>query len=257
MNDEQRNPTEALERYAMDRGYQEPSWEDIGAIDAEYVSALAKLSAVPWRRNHLEAKTKELILLALASAVTLLDRETVSLQVQRALDRGAGADEIMTVLELSSVLGVHSCTVGVPILLEEMEALGIEPPEALGAPDRRATELKEAFIEKRGYWSELWEGVLAFDPDFFEAYMDLSAVSAENATLDAKTREFVFTAIDASTTHLFEPGLRIHIRNALELGATPDELVEVLELTSVIGGLTPGVGVAEYLKVIDGQGHQR
>ena len=41
--------------------------------------------------------------------------------------------------------------------------------------------------------------------------------------------------IDAATTHLYEPGLRQHIRNALRYGATKEEIMEVLELVSVLG----------------------
>jgi alkylhydroperoxidase/carboxymuconolactone decarboxylase family protein YurZ len=44
---------------------------------------------------------------------------------------------------------------------------------------------------------------------------------------------------------LYEPGLRIHIRNALKHGATKEELMEVFELVSVLGmhSITMGVPV--------------
>ena len=48
-------------------------------------------------------------------------------------------------------------------------------------------------------------------------------------------RELIYTAFDVSATHMFEPGLRQHIRNALALGATREELMEVFELASGIG----------------------
>ena len=54
-------------------------------------------------------------------------------------------------------------------------------------------------------------------------------------------RELIYTAFDASATHMFEPGLRQHIRNALALGATREELMEVLELASGIGVQAFGV----------------
>ena len=53
----------------------------------------------------------------------------------------------------------------------------------------------------------------------------------------------MYIAIDAATTHLYEPGLRIHIQNALKLGATTEEIMEVFQLTSVLGMHTCTVGV--------------
>ena len=42
-------------------------------------------------------------------------------------------------------------------------------------------------------------------------------------------------AFDASATHLYVPGLKLHMRNAVRHGATAEEIMEVLEIASVIG----------------------
>ena len=39
----------------------------------------------------------------------------------------------------------------------------------------------------------------------------------------------IYIAIDASTTHMYEPGLKVHIRNALKYGATKAEIMEVYQ----------------------------
>ena len=39
-----------------------------------------------------------------------------------ALGYGATREEVLEVIELASVIGIHSCTVGVPILLDELAA---------------------------------------------------------------------------------------------------------------------------------------
>jgi alkylhydroperoxidase/carboxymuconolactone decarboxylase family protein YurZ len=63
--------------------------------------------------------------------------------------------------------------------------------------------------------------------------------------LEPKVRELIYVAIDAATTHLHAAGTRIHIRNALALGATKEEILEVLELITVLGihSLTLGLPV--------------
>ena len=104
-------------------------------------------------------------------------------------------------------------------------------------------ELKSEFIKNRGYWSEFWEDVLELDENFFAAYSKFSSIPAKTNALSPKIREFIYIAIDASTTHLYLPGLKLHMENALSLGATRDEIMEVLEMTSVLGIHTCTLGV--------------
>jgi alkylhydroperoxidase/carboxymuconolactone decarboxylase family protein YurZ len=56
-----------------------------------------------------------------------------------------------------------------------------------------------------------------------------------SGALDRKTIEFLFIAVNASCTHMYAPGVRTHIRKALELGATREEIMAVLQVVSVIG----------------------
>ena len=141
----------------------------------------------------------------------------------------------MEVLELTSVLGIHSCSLGVPILLEEMQATGKGGPLPTGELTAEQEKLKAKFTELRGYWSPIWDAVLRMSPDFFAAYLEFSGVPWKKGPLEPKVKEFIYIAIDAATTHLYEPGLRIHIRNALNYGATGAEIMEIFELISVLG----------------------
>ena len=112
------------------------------------------------------------------------------------------------------------------------------------ALSKKQEELKERFETERGYWSEeIWAAVLRLDEDFFEAYLNFSAVPWKRGLLSPKVKELIYIAIDASTTHLYEPGLRQHIRNALKYGATQEEVMEVFELVSVLGIHTCTMGV--------------
>jgi alkylhydroperoxidase/carboxymuconolactone decarboxylase family protein YurZ len=53
--------------------------------------------------------------------------------------------------------------------------------------------------------------------------------------------------VNAAATHLYEPGTRIHMENALKLGATPEEIMEVLALVSVLGVHTIAMGLPVLL----------
>ena len=118
----------------------------------------------------------------------------------------------------------------------------------------RRAELKARFIEKRGYWAGFWDYLLALDPDFFEAYLNYSALPWTNGVLEPKLKEFVYIAIDVATTHLYEPGMRIHIRNALSYGATPREILEVIKVVSGMGVHTMTLGVPALRRALERRG---
>ena len=118
----------------------------------------------------------------------------------------------------------------------------------MGLMDDRRRELREAFIDARGFWTPLWEGVLELDSDFFEAYTQFSSVPWTSGVLEPKVKELIYTAFDVAATHLYTPGLRQHIRNAIGYGATREEIMEVIELASELGMHACEVGVPILLE---------
>lgn len=108
--------------------------------------------------------------------------------------------------------------------------------------------LRDTFIAERGYWAPFWDGLLSLDPDFFDSYLRFSSVPWKTGPLEPKIKELIYVAIDAATTHLYEPGLRQHIRNAISYGATREEVMEVLELVSVLGIHACTLGVPVLLE---------
>ena len=224
------------------RGYWNEFWEGLLTLDSNFFEAYLKFSSIPWTSGVLEPKVKEFIYIAIDSATTHLYEPGLRIHIENAFKHGATKEEIMEVYQLTSVLGMHTCTVGVPILIEEIKNAGNEQELQLNLNEHQ-TKLKEEFQEKRGYWNEFWEGLLSLDPDFFEAYLKFSSIPWTNGVLEPKIKEFIYIAIDSATTHLYEPGLRIHIENAFKYGAKKEEIMEVFQLTSVLGMHTCTVGV--------------
>lgn len=94
-----------------------------------------------------------------------------------------------------------------------------------------------------GDWNPLWTTFAQWDPEFLEAYLQLRNVPFKKGPLPRKFKELILVAINAATTHLYAPGVRRHIRNALEHGATREEILEVIELTTVLGIHSSNVAV--------------
>ncbi|HVW17995.1 MAG TPA: carboxymuconolactone decarboxylase family protein [Solirubrobacteraceae bacterium] len=233
------------DEFIDNRGYWSPFWEGLLTSDEDFFESYLRFSSVPWRSGPLDPKVKELVYIAVDAAATHLFVPGIRQHIKQALALGATADEIMEVLELTSTLGIHACNIGVPILVEELEAAG--QPLSLEL-DERQEALKADFTEKRGYWHPFWHEILALDPDFFESYIHFSSVPWVSGTLEPKVKELIYTAFDVSATHLYEPGLRLHIKNAIGYGATKEEVLEVMELASVIGIHSCVVGVPMLLE---------
>lgn len=242
------------EEFIDARGYWNPFWESLLELDEDFFAAYTQFSSVPWRNGPLDPKIKEFVYIAVDAAATHLYVPGIRQHVKRALELGATAGEIMEVLELTATLGIHACTVGVPILVEELEAVGKPVSRELSA---RQEEIKAEFTEKRGYWNSFWDEMLWLDPEFFDAYTRFSSVPWTSGTLEPKVKELIYTAFDVSATHLYVSGLRQHIRNALDYGATREEVLEVIELASVIGIHSCTVGVPILVEELAGEGAAR
>lgn len=87
----------------------------------------------------------------------------------------------------------------------------------------------------KGDWNPLWDQLLALDPQFMEAYLNFRSVPQKNGPLPQKYKELILVAINAATTHLYGPGVRRHMQNAFAHGATPAEVLEAIQLTTVMG----------------------
>jgi alkylhydroperoxidase/carboxymuconolactone decarboxylase family protein YurZ len=216
-----------------------------------YFERVLCFTAHAWRRGPLPPRIKALILLAVDSAASHLWWPGAANDVRRALALGAGTAEVLETLELTSTMGIHAANTGVPILLEELAAAG--RPLDLDSPlSHRQEEIKREFTEKRGYWSSFWDGLLVLDPEFFAAYTAMSSHPWEHGTLERKVKELIYCAFDASATHMFRPGLRQHVANALRYGASAEELMEVFELASGIGVESFALALPALREAIEG-----
>ena len=217
------------------RGTWSELWESILLLDPEFLDAYKDFSSVPWRanHNHLDDKTKELIFIAVDAAATHMYAPGVRQHIKAAFRAGATPREIMEVIELTSTLGIHAMNIGVPILAQVLAEQGMRTGPA--PLDEHQQRIKADFEQHRGYWHEFWDELLELDPDLFEAYTKFSSVPWQQGTLSPKVKELVYIAFDTAATHLYVPGLKLHIENAIGYGATPQEILEVMEIASVIG----------------------
>jgi alkylhydroperoxidase/carboxymuconolactone decarboxylase family protein YurZ len=248
LSDHQRN---LKAEFIENRGYWFPFWQQILEMSPEFFETYCNFSSVPWKTGPLEPKVKEMIYIAMDIATTHLYLPGTRIHMANALKHGATKEELMEVLQIVSVLGIHSMTEGLPILVDELQKADMGGEIEAIELDERALAHKQEFIDNRGYWMPIWETLLKLSPDFFKAYLDLSSVPWKTGVLEPKIKELIYVAIDIATTHLFLSGTRIHMRNALKHGATKDEIMEVIALVSICGMHSATEGVPILVEELD------
>jgi alkylhydroperoxidase/carboxymuconolactone decarboxylase family protein YurZ len=217
-------------------------WDDVLATlrewDPEWAETCAKMTTNPWRSTVLPRKTLELIGVALNAACTNLNPEGTRRHIRAALRAGASREEILMVLKMASVLAIHSCSLGAPILLEAAKAAGVKPTPkpAIATP---ACDQVRAI----GQWNDAWNPFVELDPIWTDQFMATGAGIYASGLMTPKLIELLSIALDASYTHMYAPGTRRHIKAALEVGATMEEIMEVLKLCVAQGVQSCNMGV--------------
>ena len=205
---------------------QDSAWDTFREWDPEYAEAYGRMAANPWTNGILSLKEIELICIAIHLACTSLNAAGTRRHIHAALEAGATRDEILELIKMGSALAIHSCSLGAPILLQEARAAGVQ----LTAHDH---EVSTPFCDRMramGQWNTAWDPFFEIDPGWTDQFFALGAALYQKGLLTPKFIELLSIAYDASFTHMYEPGTRRHIKTALQLGASMEEIMEVLKL---------------------------
>jgi alkylhydroperoxidase/carboxymuconolactone decarboxylase family protein YurZ len=217
----------------------DPALEQLRQWEPAWAETCVTMTTNPWTTGVLSPKFIELVSVGLNAACTNLNPDGTRRHIRAALAAGATRDEILFVLKCASVMSIHSCSLGAPILLEEAKAAGVEPI-------RRATPAATPACDKMkaiGQWNVAWDPFYVLDPVWTDAFMATGIGIYASGVLPPKEVELLSIAFDASYTHMYAPGTRRHIQAALKDGATMEEVMEVLKLCVVQGVQACNLGV--------------
>jgi alkylhydroperoxidase/carboxymuconolactone decarboxylase family protein YurZ len=206
--------------------------------DPDWTAACVRMSTNPWTSGVLDIKFIELISVGLNACCTSLDAEATRRHIRAALTAGATREQIVFVLKCATVVSLHSCSVAAPILLEEAHAARLEPASPRDMPTPAVDAMRAA-----GQWNDAWQPFLELDPGWTDEAMAIGIGIYGSAVFTPKEIELLSIALDASYTHMYVPGIRRHIRAALQAGVTVTEIMEVLKICVAHGVQSCNLGV--------------
>jgi alkylhydroperoxidase/carboxymuconolactone decarboxylase family protein YurZ len=209
-----------------------PALDQLRAWEADWAQACLKMTTDPWTNGILPLKEVELVCIAVNAACTNLQADATRRHIRAALAAGATREEILMVLKMASLLSIHSCSLGAPILLEEAKTAGVQPAgrSSAGVVTPICDRLRAA-----GQWNDAWTPFYDLDPSWTEQFMAVGIPVYAGGVLSPKLAELLSIAFDASYTHMYAPGTRRHIKAAFAHGATIEEIMEVLKLCVIQG----------------------
>jgi len=214
--------------------------------DPQGAELMLRVGTDLWTSGVLPRKEVELISLALNCSCTNLDEAGTRRHIRAALDAGATRDEILLVLKCGVGLAVHSCSLGAPILLEEMKAAGVKPAGG-PKPETPACDAMRAM----GQWNTAWDPFYELSPAWTDKFFAFGASIYKSGIFTPRFTELISIAFDASITHMYAPGTRRHIQGALKAGATPEEIMAVLQICVSMGVEACAKGVPILAEELD------
>ena len=219
-------------------------WDTILELDPDIIDAYADYSSVAEKREVLELKMRKLICVAIDSVTGCLNANGLKNHMKHSLQLGIRVEEILETLEITSTVGTCTYDLGMPLLIEAMQARGVSVA-AIELDDRRKA-LKKAYMDSHGgYWTDAKENILSVDPDYFETFSKFESVPEKSGPLSEKERELLYIAVHAAPVTLHRDALKYHIEKALDIGITMEEIAEVFEIVSTLGihAITMGVPI--------------
>jgi alkylhydroperoxidase/carboxymuconolactone decarboxylase family protein YurZ len=182
----------------------EPSLAKLREWDPAWVEECFNMTMNPWTNGILPLKEIELICIAVNAACTNLNQDGTRRHIRAALAAGATREEILTVLKMAVLLGIHSCSLGAPILLEEAKAAGAEARPKKNVPTPMSDKTRAA-----GQWNTAWDPFFNLDPLWTEQFMATGLPIYSGGAISPKLTELLSIAFDASYTHMYPPGTRV------------------------------------------------
>jgi alkylhydroperoxidase/carboxymuconolactone decarboxylase family protein YurZ len=217
--------------------------------DPQWTEKYSAMAINPWTNGALSAKEIQLIALGINASITDLDGTALRRHVRAALNAGATRGEILEVLKMAAILALHSMSLGATVLIEEAKAAG-KPVSSKSKQPTPACDQMRAI----GQWNQAWDAFYELDPLWTDQFISAGTGFYTSGVLTPKFVELI--GFDAAITHMYAPGTRRHIKAALALGASIEEIMTVLKLCVSQGAnaLDSGVPIlAEEIAAYEGK----
>lgn len=212
-------------------------WEDLLEVDPELLVKVHR-HMVAAERGPLSKSFRHLIFATVDSVVTHLYPRGIGVHARTAMEHGATLRHVVEALEISAVVSNRGYSVVLPLVVEELEKSGYS---VVAADEAHSSEIRRRYESRVGEWQGWMDVALDYCPDALEALLELGYGRSgrdrreEGDGLDLKQRALLFLAASGCPALADVEAVRSHTRQALKLGASPEEIMQTVKVANVIG----------------------
>jgi alkylhydroperoxidase/carboxymuconolactone decarboxylase family protein YurZ len=181
---------------------------------------------------------RALIGMGLVASVTSLNSQAIDVSIKECFEAGATPQQIQEVVSIVSGLGAHSLMATAAVIVARAREAGYEIGGRLSDAE---SEVWKSRVGNDPFWAKMEDEL----PDFlrsllslsgaqFQAFFDYCGVPWKNGVVRPLVKELLAMACDANPSHVFLPGFRLHLGNAIQLGAGRSAVNEALALAAKI-----------------------
>ncbi len=254
MEPSQRHPQRSAREYIAE------TWADRSILDeferlAKYCPevleghmALRQSAFMEQPQGVLPQKTKELLAVAIQCAMRETDPPP-TFHARRAIDAGATPHEVAEVVSLCIMLrGPGTFWQSGRYALQSAEERAMELGRGAKGEEQMAATSRPPILDAREYAREYYvdqarlnsqEQLARYCPEVLEGYMTLRQgvfMEPPHGALSLKVKELLAVAIECAVLKTNRPPT-FHAGKAIEAGATPQEIAEVLSLCIALSGM--------------------
>lgn len=209
-------------------------WEALLEIEPELLRRVHLHLEVAEDNGPIDERLRHLIWTAVDGVVTHLYPRGLGVHARISLELGASVTQVLDALRIAASVSGRGYGRALPILLDEVERAGA--PGLQVADEARSVALRERLIRQFGADAPDW--MLRDDelnPEGLEAFLDLWPDPDGHEGLDSRSCALVAVAAASCPAIADDELTRFHIRQALDLGVTAEELAQALRLANAIG----------------------
>jgi alkylhydroperoxidase/carboxymuconolactone decarboxylase family protein YurZ len=208
---------------------------DVGRFDSRAHEQLVALLGDFFKSgDRLSPRMMHLIWVAVDLVVTHIYPDGVGNHVRGAMEHGATAEEVVEVFEIVSTIADRSIDIAFPIIIEEARSAGIAFPDLDRDLSAEDAALKARLAEKLGFIPPWIDLALRVAPEFVRAHLAMGHAPDKAGALSPKDRALIYVSIYSSPALIESDALRLHVQQAIRLGAVTQELLDVVQLASGI-----------------------
>jgi len=222
-------------------------WDQLNALSPATLERVSRQIAAARPTGALSPKIREFIYVGVDALVTHLYAQGLAVHAETAVKLGATPEELIEVLQIAASVCVPRWSAAAMAVYDELDSAGVAP--APQQPDGETRDFARRLESKTGLKEDWFDALLSRAPAHTRCLLDVVHAPGEKSALGNKTRALVALSLSAAAPIGDADAARAYARAALSFGASADEVIEAIQLTSGIGGHAFSVGAPIVARV--------